>query len=374
MIKNEVWLVTGASGYLASELCKTVRRIQPRVHLIGADVRRPEHRWCDEFLVCSLDRPDNAAVRKVMTTKVDLVIHLAGVAVEGWCFGNPQKTCEFNIRSVYLMLEAIRLGRHPCRFILSTTDKVYGRNATQADPYLEDEELAAKNIYETSKVCADLLTQSYYRSYGVAASIVRFSNIYGTSDANSSRLVPGTMRCLQAGLPPQLRLAANGDEYSRDFIQISDVVEGVIAVARGVAASNRDVVGQAFNISSGKEYRVRDVLEEIIAICKPGARYVEVRGGVAYLEIVNQCASNEKMRRVLGWSPKVSLTEGLRMTWEETLGLRPHLSRSDEQRGPPIAAADGRPALQGSVAINLDDDRRPLRVDLRVEHFLRRVD
>ena len=345
MITNEVWLVTGASGYLASELCKTVRRVHPHVRLIGADVRRPEHHWCDEFLVCSLDTPDNAAVRKVMTTRVDLVIHLAGVAVEGWCFGNPQQTCEFNIRSVYLMLEAIRRGRHPCRFILSTTDKVYGRNATQADPYLEDEELAAKNIYETSKVCADLLAQSYHRSYGVAASIVRFSNIYGAFDANLSRLVPGAMRCLQTGLPPELRLAANGDEYSRDFIHISDVVEGVIAVARGVAASNQDVVGQAFNISSGKEYRVRDVLEEIIAICKPGASYFEVRGGVAYLEIVNQCASNEKMRRVLGWSPKVSLTEGLRMTRDATFASTRPVAPIPERKGLLLAAAGGGPAV-----------------------------
>jgi nucleoside-diphosphate-sugar epimerase len=345
MITNEVWLVTGASGYLASELCKIVRSAHPDVYLIGADVRRPDHHWCDEFLVGSLDIPDNAAVRKVLTAGIDLVVHLAGVAVEGWCHGNPLETCEFNIRSVYLLLEAIRRSRHPCRFILSTTDKVYGRNATQADPYREDEELTAKNIYETSKVCADLIARSYYQSYRIALSIVRFANIYGAVDTNVSRLVPGALRCLQTGQPPELRLTAAGDEYSRDFIHISDAVEGVIAVARALSASNGEVVGQAFNISSGKEYRVRDVLEEIIGICEPTARYAEVRGGVAYLEIVNQCASNDKMRRVLGWSPKVSLTEGLRMTWEETRGLRPELSLRDERRGLAVAAADGRPAL-----------------------------
>ena len=319
MITKQVWLVTGASGYLASELCKVVKTADPNVYLIGADVRRPEHHWCDEFLIGALDVPDNAAVKRVLTRSVDLVVHLAGVAVEGWCFRNPLQTCEFNTRSVYLMLEAIRQSGRPCRFILSTTDKVYGRDATQANPYFEGEELTAKNIYETSKVCADLIARSYCQSYRIALSIVRFANIYGGVDTNFSRLVPGTLRCLQTGLRPELRLTATGDEYTRDFVHISDVVEGVIAVARALLASNVDVVGQAFNIGSGKEYRVRDVLEEIIAICEPRARYIVVRGGVDYLEIVHQCTSNDKMRRVLGWSPKVSLTEGLRMTWEETL-------------------------------------------------------
>ncbi len=58
---------------------------------------------------------------------------------------------------------------------------------------------------------------------------------------------------------------------------------------------------------------MRDVLAEIIAAFGPGTRYTEVKGGVDYLEIVNQCASNEKMKQVLGWSPKVSLAAGLRM-------------------------------------------------------------
>ena len=118
---------------------------------------------------------------------------------------------------------------------------------------------------------------------------------------------------LQAGLAPELRLTADGAEYTRDFIHILDVVDDVIEVAEALLASNPRVVGEAFNISSGREYRVRDVLEEIIAAFRPGAPYTETTGGVDYLEIVHQCASNEKIRAVLGWSPKVSLSEGLRL-------------------------------------------------------------
>jgi len=110
-----------------------------------------------------------------------------------------------------------------------------------------------------------------------------------------------------------LRLSAAGAEYTRDFIHFSDVAEGLILVAEALRNSRSDVVGEIFNISSGDERRVRDVLDEIIAVCRPGAEYVEVKGGVKYLEIINQCASNEKIRRTLGWSPKVSLTDGIRM-------------------------------------------------------------
>jgi len=313
MAKTSVWLVTGASGYLASELCKRIKLDFSHVYLIGNDLTFPEHKWLDEFIVGRLDEPENGVVQEILSGKVDLIIHLAGVAVEGWCYEHPLQTCDSNIRSVYLILDAVRRSSHRPKFLLSTTDKVYGRDADAAKPYREDDPLLPKNIYETSKACADLIAQSYRLTYGLPLATVRFSNIYGGFDRNSSRLFPSAIERLQAGLAPELRLTADGAEYTRDFIHISDVVEGVIKVAEALLASNPRVVGEAFNISSGREYRVRDVLEEIIAACQPGAGYTETKGGVDYLEIVNQCAGNSKMKHVLGWSPKVSLAEGLRM-------------------------------------------------------------
>ncbi|NET68769.1 MAG: NAD(P)-dependent oxidoreductase [Moorea sp. SIO1G6] len=260
---------------------------------------------------------ENTVVHKILTGKIDLVIHLAGVAVEGWCFKNPLETCEYNIRAVYIILEAIRKSIYPCHLILSTTDKVYGRDATQINPYFEDEPLLAKSIYETSKVCADLLAQSFYFTYKVPLNILRFANLYGGLDRNSSRLVPRTIQRLQNGLPPELRLTNNGQEYTRDFIHISDAIEGIIMVAKASLESNSNIIGEIFNISSGKEYRIRDIIDIIISIFQPGVKYVEVKGGVNYSEIVNQCASNNKMKQVLGWEPKISLKDGLIMIRDE---------------------------------------------------------
>ncbi len=312
-VNQEVWLITGAGGYVASELCRKIKLDYPHIYLIGTDIITPIHSYTDEFLISPLDIPDNEVVGKILSTRIDLVIHLAGVAVEGWCFENPFQTCESNIRAVYILLEAIRRRSGSCSFILSTTDKVYARDATQDEPYFENEPLLAKNIYETSKVCADLIAQSYYLTYQLPISIVRFSNIYGGMDRNTSRLIPRTVERLKTGLAPELRLTTSGAEYTRDFIHILDVVEGVILVAKALLDRKPDVVGEAFNISSGKEYRVRDVIEAIIKIYEPGARYDEVKKGVKYLEIVNQCANNEKMNRVLGWSPRISLMDGLLM-------------------------------------------------------------
>ncbi len=249
-----VWLVTGASGYLASELCKKIKSDFSHVHLIGSDLTFPEHKWFDEFHVARLDEPENDVVQEILSSKVDLVIHLAGVAVEGWCHAHPLQTCNSNIRSVYVLLEAVRRSSHRPKFLLSTTDKVYGRDATEADPYREDDALLPKNVYETSKVCADLIAQSFRLAHGLPLATVRFSNIYGGLDRNSSRLFPSAIERLRAGLAPELRLTADGTEYTRDFIHISDVVEGVIKVAEALLASNPRVVGEAFNISSGREY------------------------------------------------------------------------------------------------------------------------
>ncbi|NJR76743.1 MAG: NAD-dependent epimerase/dehydratase family protein [Scytonema sp. CRU_2_7] len=219
--------------------------------------------------------------------------------------------------TVYILLEAIRKSTYSCYAILSTTDKVYGRDATQIKPYFEDEPLVAKNIYETSKICADLIWQSYYLTYQMPLAIVRFANIYGGLDRNSSRLVPRTIQRLQNGLTPELRLTKSGQEYTRDFIHVSDVIEGIIVLAKALLEQKPNIIGEIFNISSGKEYRVRDVIESIISIFNPSEKYVEVEEGVKYLEIVNQCASNNKMKQLLGWEPKISLIDGLLMIRNE---------------------------------------------------------
>ncbi|MBD0389425.1 MAG: NAD(P)-dependent oxidoreductase [Nostoc sp. C3-bin3] len=320
MLSNKVWLVTGASGYVGSELCKKIKADYPHIYLIGTDVKVPAHPWYDEFITSSLEIPDNEVVQEILADKIDLVIHLAGVAVEGWCFENPLQTCEYNIRSVYILLEAIRKSPHPCCVILSTTDKVYGRDSTQIQPYFEDDPLFAKNIYETSKICADLITQSFYLTYNLPLTIVRFANIYGGLDRNSSRLVPRTIERLQYGLAPELRLTKSGHEYTRDFIHISDVIEGILVISKALLEQNANVIGEVFNISSGKEYRIRDVIDTIVSIFKPGVKYVEVKEGVKYLEIVNQCASNKKMKQLLGWEPKISLKDGLLMIRDEYSG------------------------------------------------------
>ncbi|MDF5728209.1 MAG: NAD(P)-dependent oxidoreductase [Rhizonema sp. PD38] len=313
ILSNKVWLVTGASGYVGSELCKKIKADYPHIYLIATDVKALNHHWYDEFITSSLEIPDNEVVQKILTSQIDLVIHLAGVAVEGWCFENPFQTCEYNIRAVYILLEAIRKSTYSCSMILSTTDKVYGRDATQIKPYLENEPLIAKNIYETSKICADLISQSYYLTYQIPLAIVRFANIYGSIDRNSSRLVPRTIQRLQNSLTPELRLTKSGQEYTRDFIHISDVIEGIIVVAKALLEQKQNIIGEIFNISSGKEYRVRDVVENIISIFNPNEKYVELEEGVKYLEIVNQCASNNKMKQLLGWEPKISLIDGLLM-------------------------------------------------------------
>lgn len=317
MKTNQVWLVTGSSGYVGSNLCKKIQAGIPNIYLIATDVNEPNHHWYDEFISSSLDIPNNEIVQKILTEEIDLVIHLAGVAVEGWSFENPLETCEYNIRSVYILLDAIRKSVYPCHLILSTTDKVYGRDATQINPYSENDCLTAKNIYETSKICADLLTQSFYLTYKLPIAIVRFANIYGSLDKNDSRLIPRTIQRLQNGLQPELRLTKAGDEYTRDFIHILDVVNGIILVAKALLQQNPNVIGEVFNISSGQEYKVRDVIISIINVFKPGVEYIEVKEAVKYLEIVNQCASNDKMKQILGWQPQISLKEGLQMMKDE---------------------------------------------------------
>jgi CDP-glucose 4,6-dehydratase len=287
-----------------------IKRQCPYIRLIAADMVESQHHAYHSMLLTRLEEANNKVASTIASEPIDMVIHLAGMAMEGVCFDRPLDTCESNIRATYTLLNAIHRSPYPTRVVLSTTDKIYGRDATEETPYCENDALLPKNIYETSKACADLIARSFYLTYNLPLAIVRFANVYGSVDDNDDRLVPRTIKRLLQGLEPELRLTHDGREYTRDFIYISDLIDGIYTVARALLDDDPEVKGEAFNISSGKEYGVREVMETMLSVFESDARYETIRGGVRYQEIVTQCASNNKIHRVLGWQPKVSLRSG----------------------------------------------------------------
>ena len=132
--------------------------------------------------------------------EIDSCFHLAAQPIVGTAGRLPWSTFESNIRGTWNVLEAARRAGRIERFVLASSDKVYG--AKPELPYREEDRLNGLHPYDVSKVCADQLAQSYAQQYRLPIGIARCGNFYGPGDLNYSRIVPGTIRSLIRGEPP----------------------------------------------------------------------------------------------------------------------------------------------------------------------------
>lgn len=307
-------LVTGATGMVGSWLIKDLlaRGAEVICLILDADPRSELMRSGDlnrtEVVNGRLEDLGDVE-RAINGREPDTVFHLGAQTIVGTARRDPLGTFEANIRGTYHVLEVCR--RHAGlvrRIVVASSDKAYG---TQSGlPYVESMPLEGREPYEVSKSCADLLAQSYHRSYGLPVAIIRCGNIYGGGDLNWSRIVPATIRSLLHGKRPIIR---SDGRYVRDYLYVKDVVRACLAVADRVDRPR--VAGQGFNFSPQKPLTVLEVVAAL-------ARLMNARGlkpviqNAAAGEIRDQYLSAAKARRLLGWRAAYDLDKGLTETIE----------------------------------------------------------
>jgi CDP-glucose 4,6-dehydratase len=270
--------------------------------------------------------------------RISDVFHLAAESLVGAALDSPTNTFESNIRGTWSLLEACRrVGVKS--IVVASSDKAYGDH--ERLPYLETFQLAAQAPYEVSKACADMIAQSYAHTYELPIGVTRCANTYGPGDTNWERLVPGTIRSLLEGNTPVLR---SDGTMARDYLFIDDAIAGYLALGQAVAARS-ELSGAAFNFGTGKAVSVRDMVRWIAASAgQPDFVPQVLAGARTNLEIRRQSLSSDKARGLLGWSPKVSLQDGLQRTlawYREHLHRAAHAPRLVATR--PAPASEDRP-------------------------------
>jgi CDP-glucose 4,6-dehydratase len=206
--------------------------------------------------------------------------------------------------------------------VIASSDKAYGTQP--ALPYTEDMPLQGQYPYEVSKSCADLITQSYYFTYGLPVAIARCGNIYGGGDLNWSRLVPGTIRSLLHHESPILR---SDGTFVRDYIYVKDVCGAYLALAENLHRD--DVQGQAFNFGPEAPLTVLELVKALQELLHCEHLSLDIRNSSTG-EIRSQYLSSEKAHRVLGWQSHFTLKAGL----EETIAwYRRFFNHAAENKG-----------------------------------------
>lgn len=305
--------VTGANGFLGSWLSRALVSEGANVVCLMRD--RIPHSFLNSTGTinavtvlpgCLTDYP--TLERAFNEFEVDTCFHLGAQAIVTTAERLPLSTFESNIRGTYNLLEAGRRYGRLRALIVTSSDKVYGDQ--ERLPYSEEDPLLGINPYDVSKVCTDLLTQSYVRTYGLPAAVARCGNLYGPGDLNFSRIVPGTIRSLVLDVPPEIR---SDGTYVRDYFYVGDATAALLTLAQEL--DRAEIRGQAFNFGTETPMTVLDIVKELTRL-SGRLELKPVILGQAKAEIKAQYLSCAKARRLLGWRHEVDIRRGLAGTYQ----------------------------------------------------------
>lgn len=305
-------LVTGASGIVGSWLVKRLLQEGASVVVLLRDwdpqselVRSGDLRLT--AVVSGALEDFGAVERAVNEHEVDTVFHLGAQTIVGTARRSPLPTFEANIRGTYHLLEACRLhGDRVRRVVVASSDKAYGDLALP--PYTEEMPLRGRQPYDVSKSCADLIALAYAHSYGLPVCVARCGNIYGGGDLNWSRLVPGTIRSLLENQRPVLR---SDGLFVREYLYVLDAVEAYMLLAD--QCPEPTVRGEAFNIGTERRLTAMEMVHDISELMER-TDLEPIICNQAEGEMNAQSLDSRKIRRVLDWSPRYELRQGLRET------------------------------------------------------------
>jgi CDP-glucose 4,6-dehydratase len=160
-----------------------------------------------------------------------------------------------------------------------------------------------------------MIARSYWHTFELPVAVTRLANLYGGGDLNFSRLVPEAVLAAIDGRPPVIR---SDGTLQRDFLYVEDAVEAYLAI-HSLLSDGRGC-GEAFNAGGDEPHAVLEVAELACEIAGTGV-VPDVRGtGTPHGEITRQWVDSTKLRTLSGWSPRVSLEEGMRLTvdWYRT--------------------------------------------------------
>ncbi len=308
--------VTGATGLVGGWLVKQllelgadvvclVRDWVPQSELIGA-------RLIEQVKTVRGDVRDQELLERILGEyEIVSVFHLAAQTTVGVANRNPVSTLDVNLRGTWALLEACRRSPKVQQIIMASSDKAYGDQDRL--PYTEDMPLQGQHPYDVSKSCADLIGQTYAKTYGLPVCITRCGNFYGGGDLNWNRIIPGTIRSILRGERPVIR---SDGSYIRDYFYVEDGAAAYTLLVEQLAARPQ-LRGEAFNFSNELRISVLDLVRKILGMMDSNLE-PDVRNEAAN-EIKCQYLDASKARRMLNWSPAFSLESGLQATirWYE---------------------------------------------------------
>jgi len=309
-------LVTGGAGFIGSHIVEELLRRGDTVRLLdnfSSGTREnleafrgsPGQRTGQGNLEILEGDLRDAETVKAAVRDMEMVFHLAAFISVPQSLSDPETCFAVNVGGTVALLEAARRAGAR-KVVLSSSSAVYGD--TDVFPTTEQTPLLPLSPYALSKQVNELYACLYTRTLGLPVTALRYYNVYGPRqrpDSDYAAAIPIFVRQLVAGEP--ITIYGNGKQ-SRDFIFVKDVVRA------NLLAAGSDAAGEAFNICTGHETSMLDLLEELseVSPLRPEIRFESTRPG----DIYRSAGSPEKAAGVMGFRAETSLAKGLAQTVE----------------------------------------------------------
>lgn len=309
-------LVTGADGFIGSHLTEELvrRGYQVRAFVyynsfgtFGWLDTLPEH-IKQEIELQSGDIRDPNGVRTA-AAGIDSIFHLAALIAIPYSYESPDSYVDTNVKGTLNILQAAR-ALETGKVLITSTSEVYG--SADYVPIDESHPFKAQSPYSATKIGADRLAESFYRSFLLPVAIVRPFNTYGPRQS-ARAVIPTIISQLLAG-KEDIHLGSLIP--TRDFNYVKDTVNGFIEIE-----ASEQTVGEEINIASGTEISIGELALELIRQINPKAEIIceNERLRPEKSEVTRLLGSNEKLKALTSWKQQYTLSQGLKETilWME---------------------------------------------------------
>lgn len=304
-------LVTGAGGFIGSHLCEALVSEGCEVRALVRYSSQNSWGWLDRSPVKNSidvrvgDIRDFDSVSKI-AENIDIVFHLAALISIPYSYQNQQSFVDVNIKGTLNILQA-SLIHGPEKVIHTSTSEVYG--TAQYVPIDESHPRQSQSPYSATKIGADSIAQSFYRSFDLPVVIARPFNTYGPRQS-ARAIIPTVITQLLSG---QKEVKAGSLHPTRDFVYVKDTVQGFVEIAK-----SDKTLGEEINIATQREISMGDLVRILVNAINPDAKVREddTRIRPSESEVGRLLGSNSKITKLTNWRQNYALEEGLRETIE----------------------------------------------------------
>ena len=308
MLNNKNILVTGAAGFIGSHLTEYL--INRGYKVIAYDLYNSTNSWGwleeiegkENLEIILGDIKDFNLTNKVVK-KCDEIIHLAALISIPYSYVSPLAFVRTNIEGTYNILESARINKK--KIIITSTSEVYGSG--QYFPMDEKHPLNAQSPYAASKIAADQLALSYYKSYGIPMKIIRPFNTYGPRQS-SRAIIPNIISQL---ISDNKKINLGNISTFRDLTYVLDLCEAYLKLLK-----LKGNFGHIYNVGMGKTTQIKKIyilLQDILGITKSlnkDASRVRPKNS----EVNKLLCNFSLIKRKTGWKPQYDLKSGLSLT------------------------------------------------------------